>query len=108
MFNLSELFPAPSLYCNDWQFSISELSGTYHFHSLLLLSEVSELNTPSSAHAAKGGWLDVPVFNRVGKQTDACIQVLLDTGPAGTEVVDSHAADFVAMEENHLNRRERI
>lgn len=74
------------------------------FHSLLL-SEVSELNTPPSGHTAEGGWLDVPVFNRVGKQTDACVQVLLDTGSDGTEVVDSHTADFVGMEEDHLNRQ---
>lgn len=70
------------------------------FHSLL--SEVSELNAPPSGHTAKRGRLDVPVFNRVGKQTDACVQVLLDTGPDRTEVVDSHTADFVAVEENHL------
>lgn len=75
-----------------------------HFYSLLL-SEVSKLNAPPSSHTAEGGRLDVPVFNRVGKQTDACIQVLLDAGPDGTEVIDSHTVDFVAMEENHLNRQ---
>lgn len=76
------------------------------FHSLL--SEVSELNTSPSGHTAKGGRLDLPVFNRVGKQTDACVQVLLITGPHRTEVVDSHIVDFVAMEENHLNRQKNI
>lgn len=67
-----------------------------------LLSEVSELNAPPSGHTAKGGRLDLPVFNRVGKQTDACVQVLLDIGRDRTEVVDSHTVDFVGMEENHL------
>lgn len=71
----------------------------------LLLPEVSKLNAPPSGDTAKGGWLDIPVFNRVGKQTDACVQVLLHTGWIGTEVVDPHAADFVAMKENHLNRQ---
>lgn len=85
-------------------FSIFELSGRPRLHSLLL-SEVSELNAPPSGHTAKGGRLDVPVFNRVGKQTDACVQVLLDTGCYRTEVVNSHTADFVAMKENHLNRQ---
>lgn len=72
----------------------------------LLLSEVSELNTPPSSHTAEGSWLHVPVFNRVGKQTNGCVQVLLDTGPNGTEVIDSNTADFVSMEENHLNRQD--
>lgn len=75
-------------------FSDFELFGGLHS---LLLSEVSELNAPPSGDTAKGERLDIPVFNRVGEQTDACVQVLLDTGCDGTEVVDSHAADFVAM-----------
>lgn len=69
-----------------------------------LLSEVSKLYTPPSGHAAKGCRLYGPVFNRVGKETDASVQVLLAVVPDGTEVVDSHTADFVAMEENYLNR----
>lgn len=73
-----------------------------------LLSEVSELNTPPSGHAAKGCRLYGPVFNRVGKETDASVQVLLAVVPDGTEVVDSHTADFVAMEENYLNRWTRF
>lgn len=73
-------------------------------HSLLL-SEVSKLNAPASSDTAKCGWRDVPVFNRVGKQTDACVQILLPTVCDGTEIVHSHSADFVAMKENHLNRQ---
>lgn len=73
-----------------------------HRFRFLLPSEVSQLNTPPSAHTAKGGRLDVPVFNRIGKQTDACVQVLLSAGCDGAEVVDSHTGDFVAMEVNHL------
>lgn len=83
-------------------FSNFELFGELHS---LLLSEVSKLNAPPSGDAAKGGRVDIPVFNRVGKQTDARVQVLLDTGCDGTEIVDSHAADFVTMKENHLNRQ---
>ena len=75
---------------------------------MLLFSEVSELDAPSSGHTTKSGWLDFPIFNRVGKQTDASVQVLLDTGPDGTEVVHANIADFVAMEENHLNRQRRF
>lgn len=74
----------------------------------MLLSEVSELNAPPSTYTAKGYWLDSPVFNRIGKETDPSVQVLLDTGSGGTEVIDSHTADFVAMEENHLNKKRRF
>lgn len=72
---------------------------------LCLLPEVSELNAPPSRHAAEGRRLDVPVFHRVGKQTDACVQVLLGTGLGGAEVIDSHAADFVDMEVYHLEKQ---
>lgn len=99
---LSELFSTAFLNPNEDNGSSSFLSCLATHRLLALLSEVSELNASPSAHTAKGGRLDVPVFNRIGKQTDACVQVLLVTGPGGTEVVDSHAADFVAMEVNHL------
>lgn len=93
-------------YTVTWILAVLHFCAVWkHFHSHLLLSEVSKLNAPPSSHTAKGGRLDIPVFKRIGKQTDACIQVLLVTGPDGTEVVDSHTADFVAMEENHLNRQ---
>lgn len=103
MFYIPELCSTPSLYRNeDIGSSSFPISRERARRFLSLLPEVSELNAPPSGHAAKGGRLDVPVFHRIGEQTDACVQVLLPTGRDGTEVVDSHAADFVAMEINHL------
>lgn len=83
---------------------MSELSRMHHFLSLFL-PEVPQLDAPPSGHTAEGARLDVPVFDGVGKQADSCVEVLLVTGPDGAEIVDSHTADFVAMEENHLNRQ---
>ncbi|KAA8593689.1 hypothetical protein FQN60_009805 [Etheostoma spectabile] len=76
--------------CESWSNLLAE-APTSHGTSI-------QLDAPPSGHTAKGGRLDVPVFNRIGKQTDACVQVLLDIGPDGTEIVDSHSADSVAME----------
>lgn len=74
-------------------------------HFLSLLPKVPHLNAPPSAHAAEGGGLDVPVFDGIGEQADARVRVLLHAARHGAEVVDAHAADFVAVEINHLNRR---
>ena len=98
LFYLLELFHTPSLYCNE------DTGSCWCFHSLLP-SEVSQHDAPPSGHTAEGGRLDVPVFNRIGKQTDAWVQVLLGTVCDGTEVVDTNTADFVGMEVNHLNRQ---
>jgi len=99
LFYLSKLFSTPSL---------TPLRGLSAFLPRRLLPEVSELDASPTGHAAEGGRLDVPVLHGVGEQADASVQVLLPTGRDGAEVVDSHAADFVAVEINHLNRQERI
>lgn len=67
-----------------------------------LLFEVSQLNAPSSSHTAEGCWIHFPVFNRIREQADYGVLVLLHAGIDGTKIIDSHFADFVAMEENHL------
>jgi len=96
------------IYQNYFQLSaIRILAGPFlSCHLLyLFLSEVAKLDAPLASHTAEGGRLYVPVFNGVGEQTDARVQVLLHTGHNGTEVVDSHIADFVAVKENHLCRQ---
>lgn len=98
--NSAELFYVPSLYCNQGC-CLQNLVST-------LLSEVSELNASPPSDTAKGWWLDVPVLNRVGKQTDGGVQVFLDTGCDGTEVIESHTVDFVAVEKNYLNRQREL
>lgn len=74
----------------------------------LFLSKIAQMYSPPSSHTAKDSWLYVPVFNRVGKQADACVRVLLPTCRAGTEVVHSHIADFVIMKKDHLKREKLV
>lgn len=69
-----------------------------------LLFEVSQMNAPSPGHTAKGCGIHFPVFNRIPKQTDYGVPGLLHAGVDGTKIIHSHFADFVAMEENHLNK----
>lgn len=71
---------------------------------LLLLFEVSQLDAPSSSHTSEGCWIHFPVFNRIPKQTNDGVLVPLRAGIDGTKIIDSHFADFVAMEENHLKK----
>lgn len=69
-----------------------------------LLFEVSQLNAPSPSHAAEGGRIHFPVFNRIRKEADDGVLILLHAGIDGTKIIDSNLADFVAMEENHLHK----
>lgn len=69
-----------------------------------LLFEVSQLNAPSASHAAEGCRIHFPVFDRIGKQADYGVLVLLRAGIDGAKIVDSNLADLVAVEENHLHR----
>lgn len=69
-----------------------------------LLFEVSQVNAPSSSHTAEGCWMHFPVFNRIRKQAYYGVPGLFHAGIYGAKIVDSHFADFVAMEENHLNK----
>lgn len=69
-----------------------------------LLFEVSQMNAPSSSHTAEGCWVHFPVFNRIGKQAYYGVSGLLHAGVDGAKIIDFHFADFVAMEENHLNK----
>lgn len=69
-----------------------------------LLLEVSQMNAPSSSHTAESCWIDFPVFNRIPEQAYYGVPGLLHAGVDGTKIIDSHFADFVAMEENHLNK----
>lgn len=69
-----------------------------------LLFEVSQMNAPSSSHTAEGSWIHFPVFNRIPKQAYYGVLGLLHAGVDGTKIIDSHFADFVAMEENDLNK----
>lgn len=62
------------------------------------------MNAPSSSHTAEGCWIHFPVFNRIRKQAYYGVPGLLHAGIDGTKIIDSHFADFVAMEENHLNK----
>lgn len=69
-----------------------------------LLFEVSQVNAPSSSHTAEGDRIDFPVFNRIPKQANYGVPGLLRAGVNGAKVIDSHFADFVSMEENHLDK----
>lgn len=75
--------------------------------ALLLLPEVAQLDGPPAAHAAEGGGLDVPGFHRVGEEADGRVRVLLLAQGFGTEVVEAHVFDFIAVKINHLCRQRR-
>ena len=62
------------------------------------------MNAPSSRHTAEGCWVHFPVFNRIPKKTYYGVPGLLHARIDGTKIIDSHFGDFVAMEENHLNK----
>lgn len=69
---------------------------------LLPPPEVAQLHSPAARDTAEGCWLHIPVFDRVSKQTDACVHVLLNVRAGGAEVIDANTADFVGVKVDNL------